>query len=423
MLRPAPNSDSGVMNESTKSSALSGLADTARDFWATRPVRPREGGKIGGVCVALGRRYSVDPVLLRVAFAVGAFYGGAGLLLYLVGWLVLPKEAEASDGRSTPRPTSTPAVLFILCMLLPLSFIVWDFAGVLGLITGVTGLYLLHRHRSDKAPAVDTPNQQPAAAEPAAGHTWVYPGTGKGTAEPAPEEQYDHRDPPAWDPLGAAPFAWDLPEPGTPEPEPEPEPEPPVRRSVTLVTVGLAMLAAGVGFALGMAPAAALATALGVLGLGMIAGAFLRGGRGLIGFAVPVAVLAVAFSLLPTGPWRGVSDTVVEPTSVQQVQPNYEASVGNIELHLNELQLPPDGTPLHTSANVGLGNISVYVPENVDVQVTCSAVHGHVDCLGNERGGRNIQESAEDLGADGEGGGRMNLELEAGTGNVEVHRV
>lgn len=421
MFRSPPARIVGVMNESTKSSALGGVEDTARDFWATRPVRPREGGKIGGVCVALGRRYGVDPVLLRVAFAVGAFYGGAGLLLYLVGWLVLPKEAEASDGRAKSRPTSTPVVLFILCMLLPLSFVVWDFAGVLGLVAGVTGLYLLHRHRSDKAPAVETPSEQPVATESAAGHTWVYPGAGQRTTEPTAQEQDENRDPPAWDPLGAAPFAWDLPEPDAAEPEPEPEP--PVRRSVTLVTVGLAMLAGGVGFALGMAPAAALATALGVLGLGMIAGAFLRGGRGLIGFAVPVALLAVAFSLLPTGPWRGVSDTVVEPTNVQQVQPNYEASVGNVELHLNELQLPSDGTPLHTSANVGLGNISVYVPENVDVQVTCSADRGHVDCLGVERGGRELRESAEDLGADGPGGGRMNLELEVGTGNVEVHRV
>ncbi|QGK71456.1 PspC domain-containing protein [Allosaccharopolyspora coralli] len=406
------------MNESSKSSALGGIEDTARDFWATRPVRPREGGKIGGVCVALGRRYGVDPVLLRVAFAVGAFYGGAGLLLYLLGWLVLPKEAEASDGRAH-RPTSTPVVVFILCMLLPLSFIVWDFAGLLGLLAGVTGLYLLHRHRSEKQAAVDTSSPQATTTDAPTGHTWVYPGTR--TAEPEPEEQFERRDPPAWDPLGAAPFAWDLPEPGAPEPEPEPEP--PVRRSVTLVTVGLAMLAGGVGFAVGMAPAAALATALGVLGLGMVAGAFLRGGRGLIGFAVPVAVLAVAFSLLPTGPWRGVSDTVVEPTTVQEVRPSYEASVGNIELHLDGLPLSPDGAPLRTSANVGLGNISVYVPENVDLQVTCSADRGHVDCLGSERGGRDLRESAEDLGADGPGGGRMNLELEVGTGNVEVHRV
>ena len=41
--------------------------------------------------------------------------------------------------------------------------------------------------------------------------------------------------PPAWDPLGAAPFAWDLPEPG-----PVPAPAPQRRSRVTPVTLALA---------------------------------------------------------------------------------------------------------------------------------------------------------------------------------------
>nr|HPK66493.1 S-layer homology domain-containing protein [Thermoanaerobaculia bacterium] len=47
--------------------------------------------------------------------------------------------------------------------------------------------------------------------------------------------------PPAWDPLGAAPFAWDL-----PEPSPVPAPAPPRRSRVTPVTLAVALLAGGV---------------------------------------------------------------------------------------------------------------------------------------------------------------------------------
>ena len=47
--------------------------------------------------------------------------------------------------------------------------------------------------------------------------------------------------PPAWDPLGAAPFAWDLPEPG-----PVPAPAPRRRSRVTPMTLAVALLAGGV---------------------------------------------------------------------------------------------------------------------------------------------------------------------------------
>jgi len=64
--------------------------------------------------------------------------------------------------------------------------------------------------------------------------------------------------PPSWDPLGAAPFAWDLPEPGPATP-----PAPPRRRlPVTLVTLGVALLAAagtGVVLLVGMGTAGASA--------------------------------------------------------------------------------------------------------------------------------------------------------------------
>lgn len=52
---------------------------TLLDMWNTRPVRQRSGRTIAGVCTGIGRRYDVDPTLVKVAFVVAAMFGGSGI--------------------------------------------------------------------------------------------------------------------------------------------------------------------------------------------------------------------------------------------------------------------------------------------------------------------------------------------------------
>ncbi len=47
---------------------------------------------IGGVCGGLGRYLGLDPVLLRIAFVVLAIAGGGGVILYVLGWILIPEE-------------------------------------------------------------------------------------------------------------------------------------------------------------------------------------------------------------------------------------------------------------------------------------------------------------------------------------------
>lgn len=412
-------------SDSTKKSVPGTVEETFRDFWDNRPVRPRYGGKIGGVSAAIGLRYGIDPVLVRVAFVIAALYGGAGIVLYLLGWLLLPKEGDPLSGPDGPRRTShsTSGLLAVVLVLLliPTAFWVLDFSGVLGLALGVGALYLLHRNYGHRSPPV-VGEQPSTATSTGTEHTWIYPSGGPSdtSSEPtAPGSNETPREPPSWDPLGAAPFAWDLPEP-TDEVKPEPAPR---RRSITLITLALALVIAAAGLAVTLPLAVTAALVLGVLGAGMVAGAFLRGGRGLIGAAIPVAVAAMLLSAIgPLGPWRGVGDQRYSPTSIESVRPVYTASAGNIELDLDQLQFPPQGQPLHTSADIGLGRVSVQLPPNVDATVQCSAERGAVQCLQDERGGENVSTQVEDLGTDGPGGGRIVLDLKAGTGNVEVTR-
>jgi len=45
---------------------------------------------IAGVCRGLGDHFDVDPVLVRIAFVVLTVVGGAGILAYLVLWVIMP---------------------------------------------------------------------------------------------------------------------------------------------------------------------------------------------------------------------------------------------------------------------------------------------------------------------------------------------
>lgn len=45
---------------------------------------------LGGVCSGLGHYFHVDPVLIRILLLVSVFVFGAGTLLYLILWLVVP---------------------------------------------------------------------------------------------------------------------------------------------------------------------------------------------------------------------------------------------------------------------------------------------------------------------------------------------
>jgi phage shock protein PspC (stress-responsive transcriptional regulator) len=58
---------------------------------AARLVRPQQGKMIAGVCAALGERFGVSVTLIRILFVVFAITGTAELL-YLILWIVVPKE-------------------------------------------------------------------------------------------------------------------------------------------------------------------------------------------------------------------------------------------------------------------------------------------------------------------------------------------
>ncbi len=61
-------------------------------------VRPRDGRMLAGVCVGVADYFGLDVTLVRVIWAVvSVITGGAGVLAYLVAWIIIPDEGQKSS--------------------------------------------------------------------------------------------------------------------------------------------------------------------------------------------------------------------------------------------------------------------------------------------------------------------------------------
>lgn len=58
--------------------------------------RPTTDRMLAGVAAGIARYLDVDATIVRIAFAVLAVAGGAGVPLYLIGWLLMPEDGGQS---------------------------------------------------------------------------------------------------------------------------------------------------------------------------------------------------------------------------------------------------------------------------------------------------------------------------------------
>lgn len=122
--------------------------------------RSRDDRVIAGVCGGLGEYLRVDPALVRIAAVILVFAGGAGLVLYLIGWIAIPDEPEEASAGEQVRATDAPGptqgavvlglvfvvlgIFFLLDELWP-DFLSWKYVWPIALV-GV-GLAILLRER------------------------------------------------------------------------------------------------------------------------------------------------------------------------------------------------------------------------------------------------------------------------------------
>jgi hypothetical protein len=209
-----------------------------------------------------------------------------------------------------------------------------------------------------------------------------------------------------------------------------PPPKPPKERSILgLVTVSLLLVVLGVTAAIDAASGGDdvqarhyLALAVGVIGLGLVVGAFRGRARSLIWLGIPLTIALVGVSTAEVHLEGGTGDRQYRPQTVAEIQDRYEIGVGSIRLDLTDLDFATAEQVVSSELQAGIGDIQVVVPRNVDVRVTGRAGIGEAELFGRTVNGTSDERTVEDQGPDGAGGGELELRLDVGVGKVEVDR-
>jgi phage shock protein PspC (stress-responsive transcriptional regulator) len=333
--------------------------------------------KIAGVAGGLGRHFDIDPLIVRVLFVTLAIFGGSGLLLYAIGWLLVPEDGdnESEATRLVNGRVSTKIVGGILLGIVGLVVVgnfartSFGFGGFVALMAVVIAAYLISRNDADRppvapgqAPGPQPPPYYPPSAQGAYGQT-------TGTAYAAPPAA-------AVPPPPYAGFAPPAPPPWTPPP-----PRP--RSPLGLVTVSLALVVAGALVSWNLAtshdvPAEiVLATCLGVVGLGLVIGTFAGRARGLIAVGAVLVIATSIAGVSHVGLRGGVGDRTWTPRTVDGVRDTYRLGIGEATLDLSRLQLAP-GQTVDLRVRHGIGDLTIVLPDGVPVDVDTDVNAGEI---------------------------------------------
>lgn len=419
--------------------------------WRNGLVRPVEGRLLAGVCGALGRGTNTDPVLWRVLIAVLSIFGGIGLLVYLLGWLLLPADGDTGSpieallgrGRSSTSAAMTVVgggialVSFAVFFSEPFRPGPW---GVL-LLGGVVLLLLRDRRRARPAEPSAAPGGTAATAAfaphgpyaargsgaaaptgaPATPMAATAPAPATGTIPPLapPPAVPPHLGPPMGPPTG--PLGRPMGRPGRPPRRPRSRLGA-LTLSMTLLVVGAVGLVDLAGYSV---PAAGyLAAALATVGLGLVLGAWVGRSRGLVALGLALALalgMAAVVDRYDSPWWRAGGSVTFVPSSLADLQDGYEARAADLQLDLREIDFAESTEPVHVEARVGVGNLLILLPPDVDATVTATVDVGNAVVFQQSWQGLGLSSrTVTDTGTDG--GGEVRIDATVGIGNLEVRR-
>ncbi|MFI0898781.1 PspC domain-containing protein [Streptomyces sp. NPDC020983] len=402
-----------------------------------RPARPRitrsrERRVVAGVCDGAGRYFGLDPVIFRIVLAVLALTGGIGLIVYGMGWLVIPQEDEEQSeahrlmsGRIEGAPLTAVLMTLVGCGL---------YASMLGnatnqafslvLLFATAGAVYWSQRRQSPAPPVSPAvvgEAPPAVAPP------PEPGRPSWWRDPLSKElprylwgpddgPYGDEDRQAWrdrkKAVRAADRSW------------------PFSLAVFLLTV--TALGVGAGASWPYQPAAVsaeigLASALGVLGTAFLVASFAgRAREGTVFFSVLTLAALVGVTALPTAGGPGVGTTVWRPADAAHVRPLYERGTGRGLLDLSGLALPA-GTTVASHVTVGAGRAEVHLPKDATVVLDYDLGVAELVLPGRANHGVRIQSGKHGTvtlrpAAGVPAHGTVDLHVEVGVGQLKVVR-
>ena len=322
---------------------------------------------IAGVAGGIARHLDIDAIIVRVALVVGVFFGGAGLLLYVGAWLLVPEEGTDDEPLGLDRRSRSIAIVGV--GILALLAAVGDWAGAFWFpwpVAIVAAIVVWFLHRKEKG-----------VSRPQTGYGY----------EPAYSDE-----------ALASEASYGPPSYGHPTYAREPyRPRNPRKRGpkLFLFTVALIALADGVLGVVDLAggpvvDSAYPALALGITAAMLILGSFWGRAGGLIALGL-VAAIATAGATI--GNNIDEEDRSYAPTSASDVQEQYDFGGGRFTLDLSDVTDVEalDGRDIAIDG-VG-GRVEVIVPDGMDVEVTAQVVGGDSRVFDQRRDGFDITQN------------------------------
>ena len=334
-----------------------------------------------GVAGGLGRALAIDPLVVRVGFVALALFSGVGVLLYLAGVAILADSISSPPTSPLRRVVGGGIVLIALAGLFGGSASLPGAGWVVAL--GLAGIALALWRGGGSVDTIgdSTGDETSGTSRLDADHPGIFGQEDPWTAQPA-------------------------------------QPRP--RSALGSLTIGAAAMAAAIAW---MSNSGAenrgtvtLSIATIVLGAGLLVGAFFGRARWLIVPAAFVAAAAVAASAIA---FAGVGVTVssvdwgVYLSPGDRVEPKYETGRGSFTLWLNDY-----ANDVTTNIEVGVGDLTVYVPDTARVQVDARVGIGEITNLQSTESG--YRQTLR--GDSGTGTQLIKLTLRVGIGQIEVIR-
>jgi phage shock protein PspC (stress-responsive transcriptional regulator) len=339
-----------------------------------RLLRSRDDRMLLGVAGGLGRYFGVDPVIIRIGFALSVFIGGLGAFAYAALALFVPTgDADGNVAEGAPiersRWLAAAAGVGILVVALSWGFFeggpFWDGGWFWGppflLIALAVGIFLVLRDRPEREAGSQAASQG-GAGGPSRGRT-----------------------------LGQVVLAI-------------------VLAFIALGVLGFAALASAWAGATGHGlVVAGLVAAIGVM---LVLSAFRGGARWLMlpaaALAIPLAVVSAAGISFA----ESIGDREYRPSASAEIpEDGYEHGVGRLVVDLRDLDWESENV-VDLDVDLGIGESVIAVPEDVCVSADVSSQAGELEVAGDDADG-----FGPDLEATNVDGSPPRLDL---TGEVDI---
>ncbi|MDQ2749317.1 MAG: PspC domain-containing protein [Actinomycetota bacterium] len=347
---------------------------------SARVLRRSRTDRVGaGVSGGLGEYFGVDPVLFRVLFATAAFFGGAGVLAYVVAWAAIPEQGTTNApidrfiGELRRRQVPVWLVAAVAGLVLwGVAFSWWAPGPVFPVMVIVIVLVAIfgRRGRAGDAPPLDPPPGSATVNLAKAGDatpadpnapTWVRE-TRQWITEARAASRLRRR--------RALPV-----------------------RLATLGTLGIVLtILALIDAARGVALPVYFWTTLGVVVLGLLVGMVLRRTPWtLTVLLLPALIGVIGFAGSHARLHDGFGAREWSPSSSSEIQGNYRLAFGQAKLDLRHVGTLDRPRTIHVT--LGAGQARILLPATMNATVEASVHAGDVELDGSEldtRGGFNL---------------------------------